>query len=70
MSERGEEALQSLAVGGAPGFVWQRRLWWLLPLAVLMGLVGIIYVLGHMSSADPEMYPTTLKNNTSYSRVC
>lgn len=36
-----------------------RKLWWLLPLGVLVLLMGMIYMLVHMSSADPEMYPTT-----------
>jgi hypothetical protein len=44
--------------------------WWLLPLVVLLFLIGIIYVLGHMSAADPEMYPTTHLNNNPYFHVC
>ena len=52
-------ASPSSASRSAFGSLWQRKLWWLLPLGVLFLLIGIIYVLGHMSSADSEMYPTT-----------
>lgn len=47
-----------------------RRTWWLLPLLVLFVLVGIIYVLVHMSSADSEMYPTTQLRSTAAVRLC
>jgi len=48
----------------------QRKMWWLLPLAVLFLLVGIIYVLGHMGSADSEMYPTTERRCSFPSQLC
>lgn len=38
-------------------FLWQRRLWWLLPLAVLLFLIGILFALAQMSSVAPWMYP-------------
>lgn len=41
-----------------------RKIWWILPIAVLFLLIGIIYLLGHMSSADSEMYPTTQRLQT------
>ena len=37
-----------------------RRHWWVLALVVLVVLVGIIYLLSHLSAADSEMYPTTM----------
>lgn len=55
--------------GGLFGFLRQRKSWWLLPLAVLCLLLGILYLLGHMSSADPETYPTT-RGNAAVSTVC
>jgi len=36
-----------------------RRLWWVLPLVVLLALIAVIYLLSHLSAADSEMYPTT-----------
>jgi len=33
-------------------------------------LLGILYVLGHMSSADPETYPTTRHGNAPVITVC
>lgn len=37
----------------------KRKLWWVLPLAVLLVLIGVIYFLGHMGATDAEMYRTT-----------
>jgi Flp pilus assembly protein protease CpaA len=54
----------------AGGDVRSRKLWWLLPLAVLFVLVGVIYVLGHMGSADSEMYPTTERQSTVTAHLC
>ena len=65
-----EKGMQrSEAAGCALDFLWQRKLWWLLPLVVLLLLLGILYVLGHLSSADPEMYPTTQQENSAVIRV-
>jgi hypothetical protein len=44
-------------------------MWWLLPLLVFFVLVGVIYVLGHMSSTDSEMYPTTERHVVSALRL-
>jgi Family of unknown function (DUF5989) len=54
-----EKQVQQEQTGGALAFLWQRKVWWLLPLGVLVLLLTIIYVLGHLSAADSEMYPTT-----------
>jgi hypothetical protein len=51
--------------GASWGFFWQRKIWWLLPLGVLLLMLAIIYVLGHLSTADPEMYPTTMRHKTA-----
>lgn len=37
-----------------------RRRWWVFALLVLAVLLGIIYLLSHLSAADSEMYPTTM----------
>ena len=37
-----------------------RRHWWVLAVVVFLVLVGIIYLLSHLSAADSEMYPTTI----------
>jgi len=50
--------------------VWRNRSWWLLPLLVLILLILAAYVLGHLSAADPETYPTTLLRNSSTSMKC
>lgn len=51
-----------------PQRIQSRRLWWLLPVAVLFILLAVIYVLGRMSSADSEMYPTTQRQGTMPAR--
>ena len=58
MSEA-EKAARNDPGSGVLAFLWQRKSWWLLPLIVLVVLIVILYVLGHLSAADPEMYPTT-----------
>jgi|GEM_PF-3101636 hypothetical protein len=39
--------------------MWRHRLWWMLPLGVLLLLLGAIYALEHLSKTDSEMYPTS-----------
>ena len=43
---------------GILGVMWRHRLWWMLPLGVLLLLLGAIYALEHLSKTDSEMYPT------------
>ena len=68
MSEQTEE-MQPVADGGLLVAFWRNRLWWMLSLAVLLGLIGIVYVLGHLSAADPETYPISSRGNSSYIRL-
>ena len=58
-----------MKTSGAAGFL-QRR-WWLLAVLVLLLLVGVIYLLAHLSAADSEMYPTTrLRMQNANVRMC
>jgi hypothetical protein len=61
---------ESTTVGGLFQRLWRQKSWWLLPLVVLLLLIGAFYVLGHLSAADPETYPTTLINVTSSLHLC
>lgn len=65
MSYRVKAVQPALNSGGVIGRAWKHRLWWLLPLAVLLLLLGVMYVLEHLSSADSEMYPTSLRRYSS-----
>jgi Family of unknown function (DUF5989) len=65
-----QEAPRSEIEGREASSSRQRKLWWLLPLVVLFLLVGVIYVLGHMGSADSEMYPTTGRQVPMTDRLC
>jgi len=52
----------SSKASASPGFLaaaWKHRLWWMLPLGVLLLLLGAIYALEHLSKTDSEMYPTS-----------
>ena len=50
--------------------LWKHKLWWMPPLGVLLILLGAIYVLGHLSRTDSEMYPTTSRCYSSLIRSC
>jgi len=70
MPENLVNEIGDISGGAAPRPTKSRKLWWLLPLAVLFLLVGVIYVLGHMGSADSEMYPTTERRTPVAARLC
>jgi hypothetical protein len=52
------------------GVTRARKMWWLLPVLVLIMLIGVIYFLEHMSSADSEMYPTTERQHATCVLLC
>jgi uncharacterized protein DUF5989 len=70
MSDPSNQVQTSQAPSGILSRLWQQKAWWLWPLVVLLLLIGIIYVLGHLSSADPEMYPTTLLRSGIRMTLC
>lgn len=59
MSEQAKATQQSSANTGFLAVMWKHRLWWMLPLGVLLLLLGAIYALEHLSKTDSEMYPTS-----------
>lgn len=61
---------QSTAGGGLFAAMWKHRLWWMLPLGVLILLLVGIYALGHLSKTDSEMYPTSAIRRPSPARMC
>jgi hypothetical protein len=63
MNEPQKQA-QPAGAGGIWGVLWQRKVWWLWPLIVLLLLIAVIYVLAHLSAADPETYPTTMQEES------
>jgi uncharacterized membrane protein len=63
-------AQQSEEANGFVGVVWRHKGWWLPAVVVLLVLVGIVYVMGHLSSADSEMYPTSSFQTSTYLRLC
>jgi hypothetical protein len=70
MSYQVKASQPSLVPGGFLSRAWKHKLWWLLPLAVLLLLLGAIYALEHLSSADSEMYPTSSRYDFSRIRSC
>jgi hypothetical protein len=68
MSYQAKATQPAFAAGGFVSRAWKHRLWWLLPLAVLLLLLGVIYALEHLSSADSEMYPTSMRYHSSLVR--
>ena len=70
MNHQVKATQQSLAGGGFVSAMWKHRLWWMLPLLVLLLLLGAIYVLEHLSKTDSEMYPTSMENFSTFIRSC
>jgi hypothetical protein len=50
-------ATRSAIVAEVFTFLWQRKLWWLIPLAALLFLIGILFAIAQVSSVAPWMYP-------------
>jgi len=65
MSQREKRPEPQAASGGFLSAVWRNRLWWMLPLGVLLLLLGGIYALEHLSRTDSEMYPTSSRRFVS-----
>jgi beta-lactamase regulating signal transducer with metallopeptidase domain len=57
MSVLRQLAIRSATVAEVFSFLWQRKLWWLIPLALLMLVMGILFLLVQVSSVAPGMYP-------------
>ena len=50
-------ANRSSIVAEVFAFLWQRKLWWLMPLAVLIFVIGVLFLIAQVSSVAPWMYP-------------
>jgi len=37
-------------------FFWQRRLWWLIPMIVLLILLGLLFIFAQVSGVAPFIY--------------
>jgi len=70
MGDQVKATPRPLAGAGFFGTLWKHRLWWILPLGVLLLLIGAIYALEHLSKTDSEMYPTSTRNFSAYIRSC
>ncbi len=50
-------AQRASTIGELLAFVWERKLWWMIPILAILVLMSIIIVLAHTSAAAPWMYP-------------
>ena len=55
------KALKNLAaklgiIGELLGFLWQRKLWWLIPMIVILLLVGLLFIFAGSSAVAPFIY--------------
>lgn len=39
------------------GFFWERKLWWLIPFAILLALLGVLFAIAQTGAVAPWMYP-------------
>lgn len=37
-------------------FLWQRRLWWLIPMVMVLGLFGLLLIFAQSSAVAPFIY--------------
>lgn len=70
MSSQAKAARQSPTDTGFLSALWRHRLWWMLPLGMLLFLLFGIYALEHLSKTDSEMYPTSTMNLPTFLRSC
>lgn len=66
MSHQVKATQQPPAEAGLFSAMWKHRLWWMLPLGVLLLLLVSIYALEHLSKTDSEMYPTSTQNCVNF----
>ena len=43
--------------GEIVSFLWQRKLWWLIPMITMLLLIGLVLVFATSSGALPFLYP-------------
>ena len=43
-------------MGELLAFLWQRKLWWLIPLVVVILLAGVLLVFGQATGVGPFIY--------------
>ena len=43
-------------VGDFLGFLWQRKLWWLIPMVTVLLLFGLLLILASSSGVGPFIY--------------
>lgn len=43
-------------VGEFFGFLWQRKLWWLIPMVTVLVLFGILLLVAQVSAIQPFIY--------------
>src|SRR5260370_18165591 len=63
-------AQQSQEANGFVGVAWRHKGWWLPAVVVLLVLVGIGFVMGHLSSAYSETFPSSSFQTSTYLRLC
>ena len=47
---------RSSVVGELLGFLWKQRLWWLMPMVVVLLLFGLLLIIGQSSPIAPFIY--------------
>lgn len=56
--KRREEILSKLGIiGELFYFLWRRKLWWLIPMMVVIVLVGVLLIFAQGSALAPFFYP-------------
>lgn len=43
-------------VGELFGFLWQRKLWWLMPMVLLLFVFAVLIILGSTAGVGPFIY--------------
>jgi len=57
MEQKNNGGFKSIALGKEMArFLWQKKLWWLAPIAIMLLLIALLLIFGQASTLSPFVY--------------